>query len=56
MPAHGITIIYTSRRFYIFMGRTEPVELVEPTELAEPLLHTIKGRHAHELTLHMRKH
>ena len=35
MPAHDIAIIYTSRRFYIFMRRTttlnpEPIEPIEP--------------------------
>ena len=32
----GIAIIYTSRRFPIFMRRTTPVEPIEPIEPIEP--------------------
>jgi hypothetical protein len=42
MPAHGIAIIYTLRRFF-FMRRTTPVEPAKPVEPAEPLSHVIKG-------------
>ena len=35
MPAHDIAIIYTSRRFYIFMCRTTTLNLepIEPIKL-----------------------
>ena len=39
MPAHGIAIIYTLRRFF-FRRRTTPVAP------AEPLSNVIKGHHA----------
>jgi hypothetical protein len=42
MPAHGIAIIYTLRRFF-FMRRITPVEPAEPVKPAEPLSHVIKG-------------
>ena len=43
IPPSGIATIYTLRRFYIFMRRTNPFEPLEP---AEPLSHAIKGRSA----------
>ena len=43
MSQAGIAIIYTPRRFYIFMRRTTPVEPFEPIEPAESLSPTIKG-------------
>ena len=55
MPPLGIATIYTSRRFYIFMRRTTPVEPSEPSEPIEPfepvepapsLSNAIKGRQA----------
>ena len=48
MSQAGIAIIYTPRRFYIFMRRTTPVEPFEP---AEPLSHAIKGGTPHGLPL-----
>ena len=46
IPPSGIATIYTLRRFYIFMRRTNPFEPLEPLEPAEPLSHAIKGRSA----------
>ena len=46
IPPSGIATIYTPRRFYIFMRRTNPFEPLEPLEPAEPLSHAIKGRSA----------
>ena len=42
IPPSGIATIYTLRRFYIFMRRTNPFEPLEP------LSHAIKGRSAPE--------
>jgi len=43
IPPSGIATIYTPRRFYMVMRRTNPFEPLEP---AEPLSHAIKGRSA----------
>ena len=51
MLPSDIATIYTLRRFYIFMRRTNPFEPLEPLEPAEPLSLAIKGRVAPGLTL-----